>query len=286
VSSLIAWATDWGVSLASLGGGILTIFVFQRGLPHVAWIVGYLLLLCLLFAFLVEMRRPLEESGRKSGRLILTAATYTIQTLYHAILLFLIPAYWASTTLTSINVVFLAVLVAMALLATFDPWYRALVHPRPWLGYVIFVVSVFAALNVALPLIGLPPYGALIAALFLYASLNLHFVQATPANNPATDLDLSPEQSLSTEPPNRSSTSASRCSVAATRTSKSRLSIASIQPSSPSLIGSLPLSASIFAIATAISTWYAVTTAESATPPRRRISVTRAAIRSLSLTFR
>jgi len=40
------------------------------------------------------MRRPLEESGRKSGRFILTAATYTIQTLYHAILLFLIPAYW------------------------------------------------------------------------------------------------------------------------------------------------------------------------------------------------
>jgi len=167
VSSLIAWVTDWGVSFASLSGGILTIFVFQRGLPHVAWIVGYLLLLCLLFAFLVEMRRPLEESGRKSGRLILTAATYTIQTLYHAILLFLIPAYWASTTLTSINVVFLAVLVAMALLATFDPWYRALVHPRPWLGYVIFVVSVFAALNVALPLVGLPPYGALVASAFV-----------------------------------------------------------------------------------------------------------------------
>src|SRR5256885_1304765 len=148
---------DWGVSLASLSGGILTIFVFQRGLPHVAWIVGYLLLLCLLFAFLVEMRRPLEESGRKSGRFILTAANYTIQTLYHAILLFLIPAYWASTTLTSINVVFLAVLVAMAVLATFDPWYRALVHPRPGPGSPFFAVSPFAPPNLGLPLIGLPP---------------------------------------------------------------------------------------------------------------------------------
>jgi hypothetical protein len=40
------------------------------------------------------------------------------------------------------------------------------VHPRPWLGYLFFVVSVFAALNVALPLVGLPPYGALIASAF------------------------------------------------------------------------------------------------------------------------
>ena len=48
-------------------------------------------------------------------------------------------------------------LVVLALLATFDPWYRVIVHPRPWLGYAFFVVSIFAALNVALPLVGLPP---------------------------------------------------------------------------------------------------------------------------------
>ncbi|MGH7348227.1 MAG: DUF5924 family protein, partial [Candidatus Rokuibacteriota bacterium] len=86
---------------------------------------------------------------------------------YHGLLLFVLPAYYASATLTSLNAFFLLLLVAMALLATFDPWYRAVVHPRPWLGYVFFVVSIFAALNVALPLVGLPPFWALMASAFV-----------------------------------------------------------------------------------------------------------------------
>jgi hypothetical protein len=166
VSSAFAWIAEWGVSFASLTGGVLTLFVFRRGLPNVAYIVGYLLLLWLVFAVLVELRQPLAESGRRSGRLVITAADYTIQTLYHGLLLFVLPAYWASTTLTSRNVVFLGLLVLLTLLATFDPWYRAIVQPRPWLGYAFFVVSIFAALNVALPLVGLPPFWALMASAF------------------------------------------------------------------------------------------------------------------------
>ena len=166
MSSAFAWIAEWGVSFASLTGGVLTLFVFRRGLPNVAYIVGYLLLLWLVFAVLVELRQPLAESGRRSGRLVVTAADYTIQTLYHGLLLFVLPAYWASTTLTSRNVVFLGLLALLTLLATFDPWYRAIVHPRPWLGYVFFVVSIFAALNVALPLVGLPPFWALMASAF------------------------------------------------------------------------------------------------------------------------
>lgn len=172
---VLAWLGRWGVSLASLAGGVAALFVFRRGLPHVAWIVGYLLLLWLLFAVLAQVRQSLEASSRKSRRLIVAAADYTIQTLYHGLLLFVLPAYYASATLTSLNAVFLGLLVALALLATFDPWYRALVHPRPWLGYVFFVVSIFAALNVALPLVGLPPLPALVASAFVAA------VALTPA---------------------------------------------------------------------------------------------------------
>ena len=167
MSSAFAWLAEWGVSFASLTGGVLTLFVFRRGLPNVAWIVGYLLLLWLVFAVLVELRQPLAESGRRTGRLVVTAADYTIQTLYHGLLLFVLPAYYASATLTSRNVVFLILLVLLALLATFDPWYRAIVHPRPWLGYLFFVLSIFAALNVALPLVGVPPLGALMASAFV-----------------------------------------------------------------------------------------------------------------------
>ena len=161
MSGALDWLRRWGVSIWSLVAGLFTLFVFRRGLPNVAWIVGYLLLLWLLVAVLVQVRGTLEASERRAHRLVLTATEYTIQTLYHGVLLFLLPAYWAATTLTSPNVLFFALLVALALLATIDPWYRRLVHPYPWAGHVFFLVSTFGALNLALPLVGVPPFGAL-----------------------------------------------------------------------------------------------------------------------------
>ena len=163
----LAWLRRWGASVASLGGGLLTLFVFRRGLPNVGWIVGYLMLVSLLFIVFIELRLPLESAEHKSLRLIATAVDYTLQTLYHGLLLFVLPAYYAAATLTSLNAVFLALLVLLALLATFDPWYQAVVQPRRWLGYLFFIVSIFASLNVALPLVGVPPFPALLASAFL-----------------------------------------------------------------------------------------------------------------------
>ena len=165
--SLVAWLRRWGISIASLVGGLLTLFVFRRGLPHVGWIVGYLLLLWLLVAVLVQVRDTLQTSDKRAHQLVLTATEYTVQTLYHGVLLFLLPAYWAATTLASPNVLLLVLLAALALLATIDPWYRAIVHPWPWFGYVFFVVSMFGALNLALPLVGVPPFAALLVAAWL-----------------------------------------------------------------------------------------------------------------------
>jgi len=167
VRSLVAWLRGWGISIASLVGGVLTLFVFRRGLPHVGWIVGYLLLLWLLVAVLVQARDTLQASDKRAHRLVLTATEYTVQTLYHGVLLFLLPAYWAATTLSSPNAVLLVLLAALALLATIDPWYRALVHPWPWFGYVFFMVSMFGAMNLALPLVGVPPFAALLIGAWL-----------------------------------------------------------------------------------------------------------------------
>jgi hypothetical protein len=163
----VVWLRRWSISLASLAGGLVTLFVFRRGLPHVRWIIGYLLLLWLLVAVVVQARDTLAASERRAHRLVLTATEYAIQTLYHGVLLFLLPAYYAATTLTSVNVLFLALLVTLALLATFDPWYQAVVEPRPWVRWIFFLVSVFGALNLALPLIGIPPVAALPAAAFV-----------------------------------------------------------------------------------------------------------------------
>lgn len=158
---VVRWVFHWGVSIVSFVSGVLALFVFRRELPHVGYLVGYVLLLWLLFAVLTQVRQALEDRGR---RFVVTAGDYAIQSLFHGLLLFLLPAYWASTTLTSPNVIFLAVLAVLVLLATFDPAYQALVHPRPWLGLVFFVISIFGALNVALPLIGVRPDAALLLA--------------------------------------------------------------------------------------------------------------------------
>lgn len=167
VAGTIAFARVWGISIASAVGGILTLFVFRRGLPHVSLIVGYVLLLWILVAVLVQTRGVLAASDRRTHRLVLAATEYTVQTLYHGVLLFLLPAYWAATTLTSYNVIFLLLLGALTLLATVDPWYHAVVHPYPWMGYVFFVVSLFGALNLALPLVYVPPAWALLSSAWL-----------------------------------------------------------------------------------------------------------------------
>ena len=160
-NSWLRWAEKWGVSIASLAGGLLALFVFRRGLPHVGWIVGYLILLWLLFTLLTRLRQGLEARGRT---LVITAADYTIQTLTHGLLLFILPGYYASATLTSVNVWFFLLLVAMALLTTIDVWYRVVVLPYAWARHAMFATSFFAALNVALPLVGVSPLLALMGS--------------------------------------------------------------------------------------------------------------------------
>ena len=167
MSRLLPFVKRWGISIYSLVAGILALFIFRRGVPRLPLIVGYLLLLWLLVAVLVQVRDTLQASEKRSAQLVLTATEYTIQTLYHGVLLFLLPAYWAATTLISPNMFFLLLLIGLTLLATIDPWYRAIVHPRPWFGYVFFLASMFGALNLALPLIGVPPFLSLLIAAWL-----------------------------------------------------------------------------------------------------------------------
>ncbi|MGH7267480.1 MAG: DUF5924 family protein, partial [Candidatus Rokuibacteriota bacterium] len=156
-----AFLTRWAVSLASLVGGLLALLVFRRGLPHVAWIVGYVVVLWLLFVVLTQGRARLLARGR---RLVLTAGDYTIQTLYHGLLLFVLPGYFASTTFDGASAPFFLALAGAALMTTIDPWYRTLVYPRPWASRTLFGFALFAGLNVALPLVGVPPVWALLGS--------------------------------------------------------------------------------------------------------------------------
>jgi hypothetical protein len=95
------------------------------------------------------------------------ALDFTIQNLHQDLLLFLLPIYYAGTTLSSPNVLFLLVLVTAALLTTIDPWYQATILRYPWAGHALFAFGLFASLNIGLPLIRLRSAWALVLSAIL-----------------------------------------------------------------------------------------------------------------------
>jgi hypothetical protein len=160
----IRWVKDWGVSIASLVSGTGTLFVFRRGIEYFPWFVGYLLLLWLSAVVFSHARRALEARGRRVVGLVVD---YTIQTLTHGLFLFLLPIYYASTTLASRNVSLLLLLAGAALLTTIDPWYRSVILRARWVELFLFGFGLFAALNVAFPLLRVQSSWALHASGFV-----------------------------------------------------------------------------------------------------------------------
>lgn len=147
----LRWAERWGLSAGSLVLGVLTLFFFRRGIEYFPWFIGYLLLLWLGGVAFAGVRQSLRECGRQ---VIGIVVDYTVQTLFHGLLLFLLPIYYASTTFASQNGVFFLLLAAAALVTAIDPWYRAILVRFRSIEIVLFGFGLFASLNVAFPLVG------------------------------------------------------------------------------------------------------------------------------------
>ena len=152
------WVQRWGISLGSLAFGVATLLVFRRGIEYFPWFVGYLLLLWLAGVVFAETRRRLAPRG---PRLLWLAVDYTVQSLFHGLLVFLLPIYYAGTTLTSANVGCLLFLGVAAVLTSVDPWYRAILTRYRRIEILLFGFGLFASLNVAFPLVGVQPTWAL-----------------------------------------------------------------------------------------------------------------------------
>lgn len=146
----LRWIRRWGISLASLVMGVATILAFRRGVEYFPLFIGYLLLLWLVGVVFAGAR---HGPAARAPRVLALAIDYTVQTLLHGLFLFLVPIYYASTTLTSGNVWLLSLLVAATTLTTIDPWYRAVVAHARWTQTCLFWLGLFASLNAALPLI-------------------------------------------------------------------------------------------------------------------------------------
>jgi hypothetical protein len=157
----LRWVQRWGLSVASLVNGLVVLLLFRRGIERFPWIAGFLLLVWLGVVVFAQARQALEARGYRLARV---ALDYTVQSLLHATLIGLLPIYYASTTLDSANAAALGLLAGAALLTSVDPWYHGAIAGRPWALVALFSLALIAALNVALPLVGVRSTWALVAS--------------------------------------------------------------------------------------------------------------------------
>ncbi len=95
-------------------------------------------------------RSWLTPPWRERVRLLVN---YFNKNFYQQLLFFLLPIYYASTTLGSRNMLFLLLLGASAMLSTMDVIYDRYVSVRWILTAVFFSFNLFAAINVMLPVL-------------------------------------------------------------------------------------------------------------------------------------
>ena len=142
----------WLHSLYALTAGIVVMWV---GAHH----FGFLRLVFVQIAFIwtTSLALPwIDGHARLGPRLrwwIRAAVTYLNKDFYQQLLFFVLPVYYASATAGSLNMLFVGILAASAVVSTFDVVYNDHLAVRPTLLAVFFAFNLFACLNVALPVL-------------------------------------------------------------------------------------------------------------------------------------
>jgi hypothetical protein len=137
------WALLFGLCVMWLGSKNFTylrIIVFQ---------ISFIWLSSLFLPVLIN-RSWFSPVWRERVRLVVN---YFNKNFYQQLLFFLLPIYYASTTLGSRNMVFLVILSISALLSTLDIFYDRYLSVRWQLSTIFFAFNLFASINVMLPLL-------------------------------------------------------------------------------------------------------------------------------------
>ena len=136
----------------ALASGIASVILLRRGATFapvaLAGLIAAWTLAAMMATWLPEI--PEDSKWLKIGALV--GATF-VAGLYQDTLFFLIPLWWGSSTLTSLNVVFPILLAAMALFSCFEVLYREHVLEVPGRRAAWSAVVLFATLVPALPTI-------------------------------------------------------------------------------------------------------------------------------------
>jgi len=121
-------------------------FAFVR---LIIFYISFIWLSSLLLPFVVHLTR-LTPKWRERARMTIN---YFNKNFYQQLLFFLLPVYYASTTLGSRNMAFLILLTVSAILSTLDVVYDRYVSVRWQLAALFFMFNLFASINVMLPIL-------------------------------------------------------------------------------------------------------------------------------------
>ncbi len=138
-----AWALAFGIGVMWLGA---------RDVRWLRLTYGYI-----AFIWLSSMALPwvarLEWLPRPAHAWLQLAVNYFNKNFYQQLLFFVLPLYWASTTLPSRNAWFMVLVALSAVLSTFDVVYDRHLSVRRTLTATFFAFNLFATVNVILPVL-------------------------------------------------------------------------------------------------------------------------------------
>jgi len=130
----------------ALGAGIMWL-----GARNYSWLRYSPLYLGAIWALSLFLANVVQPRPGAWWRRVRFAVNYVNKNLYQQLLFFILPVYAASTTWSSRNVVFLALLAASAVLSTLDLVYDRVLSARRVLAAWFFAFNAFAVVTVALP---------------------------------------------------------------------------------------------------------------------------------------
>jgi len=156
--------------------GFMVIMFAAKGFDHArilaAVLGGAFLVMVVLFRVFGEGRQQKERvAGKALKKLQFLGMTYVLKNFYQGMLFFLLPFYWQSSSLDSINAWFVFLLGLLAFLSTMDLVFDNLLMRYKPVAAVFFGVTLFACANLVIPAF-LRNVPALVA-LLLSASLSV-----------------------------------------------------------------------------------------------------------------
>jgi hypothetical protein len=139
--------------LILLFGGILSVIFFANGFEYIRWVLLYLFGIWLLILLTITILRRVTQPERNGWQRLQRFVEFLIQNMFEETFIFLIPFYYFSTTLDSINIWFFLLMLGMAISANVDAIYERFILKYKPLMYVYYGFCVFTCLNFVLPVL-------------------------------------------------------------------------------------------------------------------------------------